>query len=299
MISIALATYNGEKYLREQLDSIYGQTYKDIEVVVCDDCSTDGTMLILKEYENKHGLRVYCNEKNLGYIKNFEKAVLLCRGEYVALSDQDDMWVPQKLETLMKELGHNLLIFSDLSLVAEDGKEIAKSASRYNRVNLRRALAIQYMAFRNYINGCTILFRRELVKKAVPFNPHVPHDYWLAMFALNENRLTYVPDQLVKYRQHSDNEFGMQPTTLSNMVIRIAGIKEELAKMILNEQELASCEKFCDDFKQVIRRAAYVCKIITSENTSFFLRCFYFLRYFKYLSQKSFGSWILLRILRQ
>lgn len=80
MISIALAAYNGEKFLRKQLDSIYAQTYKDIEVVACDDCSLDGTVSILKEYENKYGLRLYCNEKNLGYIKNFEKVISLCKG---------------------------------------------------------------------------------------------------------------------------------------------------------------------------------------------------------------------------
>ena len=93
LISIAIATYNGEKYLEEQLDSIYAQTYKNIEVIVTDDCSSDKTVEILKKYYKSHGLKYVINETNLGFVKNFEKAISLCRGDYIALSDQDDIWL--------------------------------------------------------------------------------------------------------------------------------------------------------------------------------------------------------------
>ena len=93
MISIAMATYNGEKFLRYMLDSILSQTYQDIELIICDDNSSDSTCLILKEYEkNNSRIKLYFNESNLGFIKNFEKAISLCSGDYIALSDQDDIW---------------------------------------------------------------------------------------------------------------------------------------------------------------------------------------------------------------
>lgn len=90
MISIAMTTYNGEKYLREQLDSILNQTFSDFELIICDDCSKDATVKILEEYSLKDKrVRYFVNEKNLGFKKNFEKAISLCSGEYVAFSDQD------------------------------------------------------------------------------------------------------------------------------------------------------------------------------------------------------------------
>ena len=95
MISIAMATFNGEKYLREQIDSILAQTHQNFELVICDDCSTDGTAGILREYETQDSrIRVYVNERNIGFKKKFERAISLCKGEYIALSDQDDVWRP-------------------------------------------------------------------------------------------------------------------------------------------------------------------------------------------------------------
>ena len=102
MISIAMATYNGEKYLREQIDSILNQTIQDFELIVCDDCSTDTTWNILLEYQSQDKrIKCYRNEENLGFKKNFEKAIKLCTGEYIALSDQDDIWLEEKVETMI------------------------------------------------------------------------------------------------------------------------------------------------------------------------------------------------------
>lgn len=114
LVSIAMATYNGEKYLKEQLDSIYAQTYKNIEVIVCDDCSSDKTVEILDEYKEKYGLKYYINEKNLGFKKNFEKAISLCSGDFIALADQDDIWIESKIEIFLKSKGiDNLIYMSD------------------------------------------------------------------------------------------------------------------------------------------------------------------------------------------
>src|SRR5690606_33629827 len=108
LISIALCTYNGEKFLAEQLDSIVNQTYKNIEIIAVDDCSTDRTLTILQKYASKDvRVKVYSNKTNKGYSKNFEYAISLCTGDYIAVSDQDDIWVSDKLELLINKIRIN------------------------------------------------------------------------------------------------------------------------------------------------------------------------------------------------
>src|ERR1700743_1857825 len=99
LVSIALCTYNGAAYIEEQLDTLVNQSYPNCEIIVVDDCSKDNTVKILSEYADKYPqVRIHINEKNLGYTRNFEKAIRLCKGEYIALCDQDDIWDPQKIE---------------------------------------------------------------------------------------------------------------------------------------------------------------------------------------------------------
>ena len=105
LISVVLATYNGEKYIEEQINSILQQTYSPLEVIIVDDASTDNTVSILRQFETSHScIKVFTSEVNAGYIKNFEKGMLLARGEYIALSDQDDIWEEEKLCRLMEEI---------------------------------------------------------------------------------------------------------------------------------------------------------------------------------------------------
>jgi glycosyltransferase involved in cell wall biosynthesis len=237
MISIALATYNGEEYLRQQLESIYAQTHKDIEVVACDDCSSDGTVIILKEYEKKYGLRLYVNDTNLGFVKNFEKAISLCGGEYIAPSDQDDIWKPNKLGVLLQGIGENELIFSDMSLIDADGVEMTSSVFKGCGFDPERSKSYAYMSFRGYVAGCTVLFRKKLLDDALPFPEEVPHDYWLSLVALHRNKLTYVLDQLVCYRQHNSNQIGIKRRSsfkdFLNLVFAKDYVKERRLKKML------------------------------------------------------------------
>ena len=118
MISIAMATYNGELFIREQLDSILTQTLSDWELIVCDDGSTDNTLSILQEYANNDSrIKIYQNETNLGFKRNFEKAIGLCSGECIALCDQDDIWYPNHLEILLNLIGNNSLSIGNSDIV--------------------------------------------------------------------------------------------------------------------------------------------------------------------------------------
>ncbi len=222
LISIAMATYNGEKYLKEQLDSIYAQTYKNIEVIVTDDCSTDKTVEILEQYAKSHGLKYYVNEKNLGFVKNFEKAVSLCRGEYIALSDQDDIWLPHKLSILIGNIGDNMLACSDATLIDENNHVLAESFFEYSNKSKNKKLTFLKLAIRNYVTGCTVLMKKEMLKKAHPLSSGIKsHDYWYALIASTFGDIYVCKEPLILYRQHSENQVGAYKYTKISIVDKI------------------------------------------------------------------------------
>lgn len=122
--SIALTTYNGEKYLYRQMDFILNRTYKNIEVIITDDSSTDNTLEITDNFRSILYIKLFVNNSNLGVIKNFEKAISQCKGDYIALSVQDDIWLPDKIEKLLNEIDNYVLIYSDAENIDELGKKI-------------------------------------------------------------------------------------------------------------------------------------------------------------------------------
>jgi len=198
LVSIAMATYNGENYLKEQLDSIFNQSYKNIEIIVCDDCSSDKTVAILAEYKKKYGLKYYINKNNLGFKRNFEKAISLCSGDFIALADQDDIWIENKIEVLVKEIGENSLIHSACSLIDENSKEISSLWIKQDDFKYSFAKFI----FGNTVTGCTVLFKKELLKDFSPIpSGEKYHDCWLALLATKMNGIVYCDKPLVKYRQ--------------------------------------------------------------------------------------------------
>jgi glycosyltransferase involved in cell wall biosynthesis len=213
LVSIAMATYNGEKFLREQLDSIYNQTYKNIEVVVCDDCSTDKTVEILEEYRQKYGLIYYINEKNLYCIKNFEKAISLCKGDFIALSDQDDVWLTEKIEILLEEIPDYSLIYSDVKYIDENGNILIESERELFKPEKKSIIrSFKNIPFSDseykicYTKGCTMLFKKEVVQKAIPIPAFErQHDWWINIVALRLNGIKYYSEPLILYRKHSNN----------------------------------------------------------------------------------------------
>lgn len=207
LISIALATYNGAEFLEAQLQSIYAQTYKNIEVVACDDNSTDDTQKILEVFAKSHGLKYFINDKNIGCVKNFEKALSLCRGEYIALADQDDIWEKEKIEVLYENIGDALLIHSDAKLIDQNNNILAESYYLKSNKKLRKDL-VEYF-FDNDVTGCTALFNKKLLEFALPFPESVAiHDWWLAICASKYGQIKYINKPLIAYRQHQYNQIG-------------------------------------------------------------------------------------------
>lgn len=205
MISLALPTYNGEKFLEAQLDSIYNQTMVPDEIVVVDDCSSDGTIKILEKYKQRCGLKYYVNDKNLGYNRNFEKAISLCNGDFIALCDQDDVWLPEKVEksyNKIVEFPQNIPVlvstFSSTNIgILETGKgEIMKGGDWRQNIAMRST------------QGCTVMFNRKLKEEVLPIPDGIMYDAYLGFSASLLGNRFYIGEQLMYYRIHSDNSLA-------------------------------------------------------------------------------------------
>lgn len=206
-ISVVVATYNGEKFLRKQMDSIIAQSLPPKEIIVVDDCSTDGTIAILNEYAAKNSsIKLILNEKNIGYIRNFEKGMMHAKSGLIALSDQDDIWAPEKLERLAENIGEHLIIYSNSELIDENGVSLHKKMSDIkNQIGYDNCLMYTIGA---WAPGHTFLFKKELVGHCVPFPSIVTHDFWLGFVATCYSPIKYLSETLVLYRQHASNAIG-------------------------------------------------------------------------------------------
>jgi len=203
-----MATYNGGKYLREQLASIYAQTYKNIEIIVCDDCSTDNTINILREFSQDHGLTYHLNATNLGLVKNYEKALSLSKGDYVALADQDDIWYPGKIELLLNNIGSCSLIHSAVHVIDGKGNPHGDAfvVAEYSRDHTEKVNFSDFLETA-WVLGCTSLIERSLIEKCLPFPEGIMfHDWWLTMAAIKLGHgIKYIHEPTIKYRQHGEN----------------------------------------------------------------------------------------------
>lgn len=225
MISVAVTTFNGEKYIRKQIESILNQSMKVDEVIVCDDGSTDKTVEILKEYP----VTVYQNEKNLGYRLNFKKAMSLCTQEYTFLCDQDDIWEPDKVKTMIEIMQKNpnihVLASSFEYIDSKDNLILMKQKKNFSNNNLYpksvKSEALVPVVFdeylpMNYFQGCSLVLDKwikDLVLKN--FDDRLPHDWLIRMIASSYQGMFFFNKALFKYRLHENNSIGVEHLTQS------------------------------------------------------------------------------------
>lgn len=237
LVSIALCTYNGAKYLREQMDTLVAQTYDNMEIVVVDDRSSDDTIAILNDYASRFpNIRIYQNAENLGYIKNFEKAIGLCQGEYIALADQDDIWDLNKISILVENIGEHLLISHDSAFMDEQGNPMGRKMSDIR--NFYAGGDSRIFLMENYISGHAMLFRRSLLEFFTGFNPVIMHDWWLAYIACNNGTITFVDRVLVNYRQHQNAN--------TNILRQERGQEKQKESLIKIERQLRVTTQFAE-----------------------------------------------------
>lgn len=204
LVSVALCTYNGARYLREQLDSLLVQTCRDFEIIAVDDGSTDDTLHILQQYQQRDArLRVYTNPVNLGVRRNFERALSLCAGRFIAPCDQDDIWLPEKLQALLDTMGEHAAAYCDSEIIDEQGASVHKPMS--SRCNMLSTDDPAVFAAANCVSGHAMLFRRELIARALPVPDCFYYDWWLAAVAACSGGVVYCDRKLVSYRFHESN----------------------------------------------------------------------------------------------
>ncbi len=218
-LSVALCTYNGATFVGEQLGSIAAQSRQPDEVIVRDDASTDDTLAIVRAFASRapFPVTVIEGERNVGYVKNFEAAIQACTGDLVALSDQDDVWLPHKLARLEAALAADpeaLLAFSDATLVDGAlrplGGTVWESLAFTPREKRRVAAGggDSTLLSRPLVTGATVCFRSSLVGLSLPFPVEDWHDAWLGLVATLHGRLALVDEPLILYRQHANNAIG-------------------------------------------------------------------------------------------
>ena len=206
MISVCMATYNGVKFIREQLESILSQLSSDAEIVVADDGSTDDTLSVVASLGDSR-IRVLPAEKHFGVIYNYERALQASKGEIIFLADQDDVWLPGKVEKVLAALNDADLVTHDAFMLGlSDTLESAwVRTGKLSDIRTYRSGVVTNW-WKNSFTGCCMAFRRNVLDKALPFPKNLPmHDQWLGLVAEKYFKVSYVNEPLVEYRQHSSN----------------------------------------------------------------------------------------------
>ena len=216
-VDILVATYNGEKYIKEQIESLLCQTYQDFRIIISDDCSKDNTRSILKEYEQNEKITVYYQEENLGYVKNFEFLLNKVESPLYMLCDQDDVWKKEKVEKSIEKLeNENLdLVFGDLEVVDENLNVVRTSYNDYMHLTRKiekyiNSYKLQYLY--NCMTGCTILSKKEMLDKILPLpknSKYMIHDYWIGLITSLNGKVGYLKEPYIMYRQHGNNQVGI------------------------------------------------------------------------------------------
>lgn len=218
MISVALCTYNGEHFLGEQLQSLLIQSMPVDEVVIGDDGSTDSTLSIINSYKDRLPIRLLNTGQRLGAIRNFLRTIAECHGDIIFLSDQDDIWVPKKVETLYQYfIDHTQTeaVFTDAQLISVNGEPLNNGYTLWDyffddvaRKRCEMGLMIEEFCTRAHATGATMAFRKSL-KDRIPQNNNVWHDEMIARIAAASHTLSYLPDCLTHYRIHNNQQIGV------------------------------------------------------------------------------------------
>lgn len=269
-VLVLLSTYNGSKYLKEQLDSIFNQKEVEVSVFASDDISKDDTVAILEEYSKTHNLKYRINERNKNFTYNFLDLMFDCKDlpyDYFAFSDQDDFWLDDKLISGIKALKENEKHFYCSNLLVTD--DSLKNQTPMNKFKANDKKHSPYL-LENICTGCTMIFDKNFMQKATKYYPNgiTLHDYWLFLIAVFTDGFFYDQTGHIYYRQHANNQIGSEKegaaqyyknfknsgrfrTQLFNELLN--GYKDEISEEDLNDINtfLTYRKKFGSKFKML------------------------------------------------
>lgn len=269
MISVAMATYNGERYIEAQLETILKQTVQVDEVIIQDDCSTDKTISLINNFIKKNNLnnwRVEQNKKNIGYILTFKKAIKKCNGDIIILSDHDDLWMENKVEVINCTFNKNndiLVLATSFNMIDKNDNNIpVKIRKRRSNNNLIRRkiksgtlnkMTIKDVAIYNVSPGCTCAFSSKIKDIIIRKNYNLPHDWQITLTGAVMNGLYYLDVVTTKYRIHSNNTIGLGHKTSY----------EERAKICIQDlMQKEEMKKIVNDLNADNNQKKYIKKII-------------------------------------
>ena len=226
MISVCIATYNGEIFIREQIDSILRQLSSDDEIIVSDDGSTDDTISIINSIDDKR-IRVIEGPRKQSPTSNFECALKASKGDYIFMSDQDDVWKPNKVKICMKWLQRYDCVVSDAEVTDSSLNPLYSSLYAIMQVRQGR---IYNTIWKNGYTGCCMAFRRNVLEASLPFPKDIPmHDIWIGNVAAYKYNVKFIPDTLIYFRRHEDttscNGKGSKFSILQQIKFRWSVIK--------------------------------------------------------------------------
>jgi glycosyltransferase involved in cell wall biosynthesis len=239
-VSVALCTYNGSRYIEEQLKSILDQSRAVAEIVVADDGSSDATVEIVRRVAAEYRVSGHPAVVRLllggghGVTKNFERAIAACEHDLIALSDQDDIWTSGRLERQYEEFHARpalTLLFGDARLVDENGAPLSAAlldtleVTKSMRQQLHAGNAFGLLLRRNFVTGSTVIFRRSLLQAALPIPQEWVHDEWLAVMAAATGQVDFLEFAVTDYRQHGTNEIGVRMPSIRNKVDRVLQLR--------------------------------------------------------------------------
>ncbi len=215
-VDILMASYNGEKYIRNQIDSILNQTYTNFTLHISDDRSTDNTVKILKKYSKlDKRIVLHLHEKNQGYLKNFEYLLTKSTADYVMLCDQDDVWLEDKVEISVNKMIQDKLDLAVCDMLVVDENLNIMNTSYFKFINLKLNENLEFKDFllRNPAAGCAMIIKKSLLKKILPFpnlkHPYYIHDWYIFMMSEAYGKVGFINTPVSNYRQHSSNSVGM------------------------------------------------------------------------------------------
>lgn len=269
LVSIVLATYNGEKYLEEQLNSIFNQTYNDIEIIICDDASTDNTVTIIKRFANLYkNISYYLHENNIGVNQNFTTGFLKAKGEFIAIADQDDIWKPEKIqEQLLLFNNDNVILVHSASAIfkGEDlpyNKTVVKGSKQMTGNDIKKLL------LRNTISGHNIIFRKKLLSYILPIPTTIYYDWWLCQVATCYGDIA-ATNKILAYQRHHDKNVTVYSRTTAKQTLREYIERVNAVEAFLTIKNLKLSDKI---FIQTL-----LVKLKTLEKKTFSIQLFYFL----------------------